>query len=93
MGCSTALTQQGASVQPVTEKQKEEHCRFITIVTGEESMGMNRAGDAQSAMNKVRNKVASAGGNAMRIISTTTDNSSTTVVAEALSCSGLTSQQ
>lgn len=71
--CTTALTQHGAAVQPVTENQKEKYCQFIAIVTGKESMGMSRAGDAKSAMNKVRNEVAKAGGNAMRIISTTTD--------------------
>ena len=49
-------------------------------------MGLSTADDAQSAMNKVRNAVAEAGGNAMRIISTDTDMAATTVTAEAVKC-------
>jgi len=84
--CMAALTPQGAAVQPVTDTQKERACEFLTIVTASESMGLSTAGDAQSAMNKVRNAVAKAGGNGMRIISTTTNETATTVTAEALKC-------
>jgi hypothetical protein len=88
-GCAAGLSQQGATVQPVTATQKEQHCQFLAIVAAEESMGWGRGGDAKGAMNKVRNQVAQAGGNAMHIISTTSTDASTTVVAEALRCSGL----
>ena len=84
--CMATLTPQGATVQPVTDAHKERACEFLTIVTGSESMGSSTAGDAQSAMNKIRNAVAKAGGNGMRIISTTTDQAATTVTAEALKC-------
>jgi hypothetical protein len=73
-------------VQPVTDGQKERACEFLTIVTASESMGSSTAADAQSAMNKIRNAVAKAGGNGMRIISTTTNQDATTVTAEALKC-------
>ena len=85
-GCMAALTPEGATVQPVTDSQKERACEFLTIVTASESMGSSTAGDAQSAMNKIRNEVAKAGGNGMRIISTTTNQAATTVTAEALKC-------
>ena len=84
--CMASLTPQGATVQPVTDAQKERACEFLTIVTASESMGSSTAGDAQSAMNKIRNAVAKAGGNGMRIISTTTNEAATTVTAEALKC-------
>jgi hypothetical protein len=84
--CMATLTPQGSVVQPVTDAQKERACEFVTIVTASESMGSSTAKDAQSAMNKIRNAVAKAGGNGMRIISTTTDQYSTTVTAEALKC-------
>lgn len=84
--CMATLTPQGAQVRPVTAAQKDRSCRFIAVVTAEESMGSSTAGDAESAMNKVRNKVADAGGNALLVISVSTTAASTTVVAEALSC-------
>jgi len=84
--CMATLTPQGAQVRPVTAAQKDRDCRFVSVVTAEESMGASTAGDAESAMNKARNKVAAAGGNAMLVISVSTTDASTTVVAEALTC-------
>lgn len=49
-------------------------------------MGSSAAGNTRSAMNKIRNAVAKAGGNGMRIISTTSNDNGTTVTAEALKC-------
>lgn len=80
------LTPQGALVQSVTDAQRERACDFLTIVTAAESNGLSTADDAQSAMNKIRNSVAEIGGNAMRILSTTTTQEATTVTAEALNC-------
>lgn len=85
-GCMAKLTPEGAAVQSVTDAQRERACEFITIVTASEDMGMSTGADAQSAMNKARNAVAEAGGNAMRIISTDSDQNATTVTAEALRC-------
>lgn len=85
-GCMAKLTTEGAAVQSVTDAQRERACEFITIVTGSENMGSSTGADAQSAMNKLRNAVAEAGGNAMRILSTDSDNNATTVTAEALRC-------
>lgn len=85
-GCMAKLTPGGAAVQAVTDAQKERACEFITIVTASESDGWSTADDAESAMNQVRNAIAEAGGNAMRIISTDTDQMATTVTAEALKC-------
>jgi len=86
VGCMASLTPAGASVRPVTASQKDRDCDFITMVTASEEMGSSSGGDAQSALNKVRNKIAAAGGNAMLIVSTNTATYSTTVVAEALKC-------
>ena len=49
-------------------------------------MGSDYGADAQSAMNKARTAVAEAGGNAMHIISTDSNEYATTVTAEALKC-------
>ena len=84
--CVAPLTAMGSEVRPVTDAQKEKGCEFLTIVTASESNGLSTAEDAQSAMNKIRNSVAEAGGNSMHIISTHTDATATTVTAEALRC-------
>lgn len=86
LGCMASLTPQGAAVRAVTATQKDRDCQFVTVVTASESMGSSTGGDAQSAMNKVRNKVAEVGGNVMLIVSTNSDMFSSTVVAEALKC-------
>lgn len=86
ISCGISLTREGAEVRVVTEGQKEKYCQFISIVTGSMSMGASTSHDAESAMNEVRNKVARAGGNAMRIIKSDSDIFATTVVAEALKC-------
>ena len=85
-GCMATLSPQGAAVRPVTERQKEEACEFLTIVAESEQWGLDTGADARSAMIKVRNAVAEAGGNGMLIISTDPNTSNTTVTAEALTC-------
>ena len=83
--CMATLTPRGAKIRVVTEQQKEK-CEFLTVVTAGEMMGSSISGDVESAMRKIRNKVAEAGGNAMRIISVDNSFWGTTVVAEALRC-------
>jgi len=85
-GCMAPLTQQGAAIRLVTAPQKDRECEYLAVVTASESMGMSTGGDAESALNKARNKVAAAGGNAMLVVSTNTNAYATTVVAEALRC-------
>jgi hypothetical protein len=84
--CMATLTHKGSLVKIATEDQRESVCEYITPITASESMGNNTAGDLQSAMNKARNKVAEAGGNAMRILSTSSNNFASTVLVEALKC-------
>lgn len=84
-GCSTTLTPGGGNVEIVTEARKAQ-CTSLGIVTGSEMMGNTMAGDAESAMNKVRNRVAAKGGNGMFVISSTSTEAGTTVTAEALKC-------
>jgi len=84
-GCSTALTPTGAQIEIATEARKAQ-CTSLGIVTASEMMGNTMAGDAESAMNKVRNSVAAKGGNAMFLLSTTSTKDGTTVTAEALQC-------
>jgi len=80
------LTGEGSLVRVVTAEQQNSTCEHIGLVTGSESMGHSTSHDLQSAINKARNKVAELGGNAMRIISTSSDVYASTVLVEALFC-------
>lgn len=83
--CMTAVTPAGAQIEIVTAARKEQ-CTSLGIVAATEAMGNSMTGDAMSAMNKVRNRAAAQGGNAMFIISSTSTIYATTVTAEALKC-------
>lgn len=85
-GCMATLTPQGQSVRVVTAAQKEASCRYVGLVTASQSLGLTTGGDAQSALNGVRNRAAALGANAILIVSTDSDAIGTTVVAEALDC-------
>ncbi len=85
-GCMASLTPEGQSVRVVTAAEKDRSCRYLGMVTASESMGAHTAGDAESALNKARNKAARLGANAILLVSTSTNPFNTTVVAEALTC-------
>ena len=69
------------SIRPITNEQKQD-ARYLGIVTGSFSFGWSSAGDAEAAMNEVRNKAAELGGNAIYIVSSDSNPFTTTVVAE-----------
>jgi len=81
--CAPKLTQEGSGIQLVDTK---DNCKYISVVTGSYGNGTSTAGDAEGAMNEVRNKAAEAGGNALKVLNIDSDHMDTTVVAEALRC-------
>ena len=83
--CSTPLTQEGMMVRqiPVSDNNG---CKFLGVVTGSESMGLDTAMDAESALNKVRNDVAARGGNAFVLNNMATNYDSSVAQAEAYRC-------
>lgn len=83
--CSTELTTQGAEVRPISQAFAQS-CRFIGTATGVESLGLDIAGDVQSATNQVRNQVGDMGGNSYVVNQTDTSAERTIVVAEAYLC-------
>lgn len=70
--CSTQLTQQGKRVRIIASNQKQ-HCRFIEVITEYNEMGWNSASNQQNALNQARNRAADLGGNAIHLISNTTN--------------------
>ena len=86
VSCATTLTREGALIRPVTERQKECCCEYISLITASEEWGINQAADAESAINQSLNKAAALGGNAIYIITVSQSIWGTTVTAEALKC-------
>lgn len=84
-GCAASLSQQGSQVRLV-DKQTDYSCVFVATVTGSNSMGNSTAHDADGAMNELRNKAASYGANAVRVINIDSSAMVTTAVGEALNC-------
>jgi len=88
--CSTAITQDGAKVRPVTAIEKEKYsCEFLGMVTGSHGEGWTAGGNQESAMNETRNKVSELKGNAFVILSSDSGNwldSTSSFNAEALKC-------
>lgn len=83
--CSTDLSSQGFTVRQVSLAAAEK-CLFLGPVAGSEYFGWSIAGDAQSALNKVRNTVAQRGGNAFVLTQTVSDIDGTVSHADAYKC-------
>lgn len=84
--CVTSLTPGGKSVEVVTDAQKERACRSISVIAEGSTWAANDTRDAERAMNKVRNRAAELGGNAIRILKTETGPVTTIVTVEVLNC-------
>ena len=83
--CSIELTKEGEKVRLVSPKERD-NCTFIAVVTGSMSTGVTSAGDADGAMNETRNKAAQLGANGLRVLNMQSNDSGSTVTAEALKC-------
>lgn len=84
VGCAaTELTAAGEAVRIVEERGE---CEFVETVTESGNMGASPSVDAESAMNKARNRAAALGANAVRFINVYADQGVTTAVGEALRC-------
>jgi ABC-type glycerol-3-phosphate transport system substrate-binding protein len=84
-GCSTALTQSGADIRIVEDKEAN-NCEFIATVSAFDTLGASTGHESQNALNEARNKAAQAGGNAIKIVHMQTTFQGTSVTAEALRC-------
>lgn len=83
--CSTELTTQAVAVRQISLVGAEK-CKFLGPVSGSEFFGLTVAGDAQSALNKVRNSVAGIGGNAFVLTQTISNGDGTVSHADAYLC-------
>ena len=81
--CTTPLTSLGSQIDPVSEKQRNDNCEYIDIVTLEMDLQT-----LEGALNKARNTAAEMGGNSINLIhmDSDTDLFSSTVVFEVLKC-------
>ena len=83
--CETNLSASGSQVRDMTG-QDISNCSFIRVVEGSGMLGWSTAGDKRSALNKLRNEVAKAGGNAFIVDTLETNDIQTVVQGEALRC-------
>ena|SRR6266481_5294876 len=84
-GCATVLTPGAEKVQVVTSGQKETSCKSIKIISVQQKLEPDKAGNA---MRKAINETAALGGNGIYVVSSNLDwSEGASVVAEALKCS------
>jgi len=76
---------QGASIR-IINNPKDFNCRYIAVVSGTHTTGLNSAEDIQSTIHLARNKAYDIGANAIRIINGDAIESDGAVFAEALWC-------
>ena len=84
-GCTTELTPEAQKVRQIAIGASSA-CSFLGAVSTSEVMGLDIAGDTESAFNKMRNAVASRGGNAFVLTNSTSNYDSTNVQADAYVC-------
>jgi hypothetical protein len=84
VGCATTMLPGAEQVRVATASQKEQLCESIKIISVERRLGPNKP---RNAMNKALNAVATAGGNGIYVVSTSTDwAEGASITAEALRC-------
>lgn len=83
--CTTELTPEAQLVRQIPAETLP-RCTFLGPVSGSEAFGLDIAGDAESAFNKMRNAVAARGGNAFVLTNSTSTNDATNVQADAYKC-------
>jgi hypothetical protein len=84
-GCVTDLTAEAQRVRQLSLATAE-RCTFLGPVAGSEYFAWTTGGDAQSALNKVRNEVAKRGGNAFVLTQTVSNDDGTISHADAYRC-------
>lgn len=69
VGCSTALTREGATVRTVNDTDDLSNCEFRGVITAKSpELALTPAQETEYAMNDARNKVAERGGTHMKIL-------------------------
>ena len=86
-GCSTELTPQAQLVRQIPAETKT-NCKFLGPVSVVEIFGASTANMAASALTKVRNEVATRGGNAFVLTNMTSDYDGASALADAYLCPG-----
>ncbi len=84
-GCNTELTPEAQLVRQIPA-QIVSNCEFLGPVSEIEMFGLTMSHDSQSALNKVRNSVASKGGNAFVLTNTSSNMDGTIAQADAYRC-------
>lgn len=84
-GCATNLSQLGATVRQI-QPDWATRCRFLGVVEASEGRGWDVQDDQRGALNQIRNKVATLGGNAYALSERSSSGIRTFVQVDAYSC-------
>ena len=85
IGCATQLTQNGRLVRQI-QPDWATKCKFLGVVDASEGNGWDIADDRRGALNKIRNQIASMGGNAFAVSQITSNGFRTLIQVDAYSC-------
>ena len=85
IGCGVPLTREGGRVRRINPESKTE-CRYLGVVEADEDNPFDPAEGQRDAMNSIRNKVATRGGNAFVISNGARYGSKTIIQADAYWC-------
>jgi hypothetical protein len=84
-GCSVQPTKEGSTVRTVTAQEKAK-CSSLGILTSTMYFGLGASHQTEGAINKLKNEVASRGGDAVLIMNIQSSDDYATVTGEALNC-------
>lgn len=84
-GCVTTLSPDASQVR-IVESKSEYDCSFVTTLSASDAGGFGAEQQSDNALNKLRNKAATAGLNGVRIIALNPTPQGAIVSAEGLRC-------
>lgn len=83
--CSTPLTAIGSTVRVVDNKDHHK-CKFVSVVSGFDTLGATTGHEAENTLNEIRNKAAKLNANGIKIMHMETTFQGTSATAEVLRC-------
>ena len=84
-GCSVQPTKEGGDVRAIPEQEKT-RCSSLGLITTTMYLGFGSSHQTDGALNKLKNEVASRGGNAVWVMNIQSSDDYATVTGEALKC-------
>ena len=84
-GCVEIPTENSITVRSI-EDENDFKCEYLGFVSGEGPLGWTTARDPEGAMYKLENEAVKLGANAIRVLNTDSNVTTTVIVADAYKC-------